>query len=207
MVIKKIKVFLVDDHKLIIEGFESILNAEQDFEVIGCAFNGLELLDALKIKTPDIIVLDIEMPIMDGKKTLKILQEQYPSISVIILSMTYELGVIRQFLQMGAKAYLKKNCDIDEFIETIRDVHRRKYKLNNEISSAITNSLRSKLTPAEINILKMMCDEYTSPQISESLGLSLNTVEFHRKSIFRKLGVKNVVGALKEALKEGFTKL
>jgi DNA-binding NarL/FixJ family response regulator len=205
--IQKIKVFLVDDHKLLTSSFESMLNAEIDFEVIGCAANGHELLTALKTVTPDVIVLDIEMPVMDGRRTLEILQIYHPFIPVIILSMTYEIAVIQQFLEMGAKAYLKKNCDIDEFMTTIRNVHQRKYRFNNEIISTITQSIQNKFTSAELVVLKMMCDEYTSPKIAETLNISLNTVEFHRKSIFKKMGVKTVVGALKEALREGLTKL
>lgn len=184
-----------------------MLNNEPDLRVIGSALNGLELLQAIRSNKPDIIILDIEMPVMDGIKTLEVLQSEYPEILVIILSMTYEPGVIRALIEAGAKSYLKKNCDGTELVNTIRAVYKNGYSFSEELSHKLFGSLKLKLTPAELNILQLICQELSSREIAEELNISENTVEVHRKSIFKKLRVKTALGALKEALKQGFAKL
>lgn len=207
---------MADDHHSARQAYARIIEDEENLNVIGHAANGIELLKLLEKEEPDIVLLDLDMPLMSGMEVLKVLNEKYPRIKTIILSTHNEDYYISELLIMGACAYLPKNCDIDDLIITINKVNTEGFFFNTSISKlVVSSSMQDKkfdviirqlsLTERETDVLKYVCDEKTNKQIAEFLDISTDTVDFHRKSIYRKTHSKSIVSLVKYAIKNGIT--
>lgn len=212
---EKIKVIICDDHQILVQGLKSLLKDSDDLEVIAVANNGQELLETVITKKPDIVLLDIDMPVMDGYETLKQLKSKYHDIKVISLTIHIDKVVIQRMMDAGASGYLLKNINKSELLEAIRKVYSgKKY-----ISDEATNSLLEKeklevktaqleeateeLTKREIEILKLIAEGYSNTEIGNMLYISHRTVDTHRTNIMRKLNVKNIAGLIKYAIQAG----
>lgn len=206
-----INVFITDDHQLVLEGLKILLDGENEISVKQCFRSAGLLITALKSELPDVVLLDINMPEMNGIEACKIIKKDYPELKVIALSMISESNLIKLMLKNGADGYLHKNAGKDEIIEAIRDVKQGKKYLSQEISDIIigqehkddhkiSNSPFPKLSRREEQILEMIIDEKTTQEISEQLFISFGTVETHRRNIMIKLGVKNTAGMVRIAL-------
>ena len=215
MCMEKIKVIICDDHQILVQGLKSLLKDSDDLEVIAVANNGQELLETVITKKPDIVLLDIDMPVMDGYETLKQLKSKYHDIKVISLTIHIDKVVIQRMMDAGASGYLLKNINKSELLEAIRKVYSgKKY-----ISDEATNSLLEKeklevktaqleeateeLTKREIEILKLIAEGYSNTEIGNMLYISHRTVDTHRTNIMRKLNVKNIAGLIKYAIQAG----
>lgn len=207
---------MADDHHSARQAYARIIEDEDNLSVIGHAANGLELLKLLENDEPDIVLLDLDMPLMNGTEALKVLNEKYPGIRTIILSTHNEDYYISELLIMGACAYLPKNCNIDDLITTVNKVYTDGFFFNTSISKLVVSStLQDKkfdavlnqlaLTERETDVLKYVCDEKTNKQIAEFLDITTDTVDFHRKSIYRKTHSKSIVSLVKYAIKNGIT--
>jgi len=200
----KIRVGIVDDERLFIQGMRMILEQDEDLTVSFEAENGLELLEKLAEDEhlADVILLDLAMPLLDGVDTLlKIISLSIP-IKVIILTSHYNDSMIVKLLDEGAAGFLAKNEHPDIVIQTIKGVHRKGFFINDHIMQLIRDRrLLAKrklvdidLTHREIEILKLICKEYTNKEIADKLRISSRTVEGHRKSILEKIDCKNTAG-------------
>lgn len=206
---------LADDHNLGRQTFSAYLeNNSKEIKVIGEAENGLKLLELLEIKIPDIVILDLEMPVLDGYKTLNVLVEKYPAIKTIILSTHYNEFFISELMLMGACAYLPKNCFAEEVFETITKVYTEGFCFNNMVSRQVLNTLVGErklqylvseriLSEREIEVLQEICNEKQGKEIAEALNISENTVAFHKRNIYVKTNSSTLVGLVKYAIRTG----
>lgn len=215
-----IKVALVDDHQLLVDGIKVLLSEHPTIEIALTAYNGRELIEALKNQEINIVMLDINMPKMDGVETIKVLKKEFPKINTLILSTLDETKLIRKMLKLGAMGYVLKNTSREELVKAIEIVNEGDYYFTPEIQRKVVQALPNKkekkekrpynreghyasLTKRELEIIKLIADEYSGPEIAEHLFISINTVETHRKNMIQKLGVKNTIGLVKYAIKHG----
>ncbi len=209
---KPINIAIAEDHLLVRQGMVSLLSENEGVKILFDVSNGEELLQELKSQLPDVILLDIEMPVINGKEALEKIQEKYPSIKVIIVSMYYEDAYISEFISKGARGFLPKNSDIEKIVDAIFAVYEQGYYFDNKVSKALVLKLikLDKIEPVnhevvlserEIQVLTLTCQEKTNQEISEILFLSKRTVEGYRKTILQKTKAKNVVGLVIYAIK------
>lgn len=208
---KSISIAIVDDHLLMRQGLISLLKEFEQINILFDVSNGLEMLDQLKIHKPDIVLLDIEMPVMNGRKALTKMQEIYPDIKIIILSTHYSDAFIEEYIVSGANGFLPKESDIEIIIDAINDVYKNGYYYDNKISPSLVSKLRksfkarasvqpASLTDQEKRIIKLFCMGKTAVGISEELFISKRTVEWHKENIYRKLEIRNTAELIKYAL-------
>src|SRR5215212_7150522 len=211
---RPIKVAIADDHALFRSGVRTSLMGKKDVELIGEADNGMQLLNLLKHIEPDVILLDIQMPIMDGIQTLPEVRKLYPHIKVIILSMHNDHSMISKLMEIGANSYLTKNSDSETIYQAIRTCYEQEFFFNELTNKALLSGLRTKRTepgtPQEINlsdkeitILKLMCEEKTTKEIADIVEISPRTVEAIRDKLKTKTGAKSMAGLVMYALKSG----
>lgn len=211
---RPIKVAIADDHALFRAGVRTSLMGKKDVELIAEADNGMQLLNLLKHIDPDVILLDIQMPIMDGIQTLPEIRKLYPHIKVIILSMHNDHSMISKLMEIGANSYLTKNSDSETIYQAIRTCYDQEFFFNELTNKALLSGLRTKRTepgtPQEINlsdkevtILKLMCEEKTTKEIADIVEISPRTVEAIRDKLKTKTGAKSMAGLVMYALKSG----
>lgn len=209
---KKIKIIITDDHQVLIDGLLPQLAREEDLQVVGTALNGKELLAMMHHKPVDLVIMDIDMPEMDGVIATKELKEKYPKVKVLVLTSYATPDFVKNILKNGADGYILKYSPISELVKAIKSVVRDGFFYAPEIAQEVMKSLRGKeneaeeevvLSQREKEIVRLVAQEYTSREIAEKLFLSYHTVERHRKNIIAKLGIKNVAGLVKYALKNG----
>lgn len=209
-----ITIGIAEDHPMLRKAMISMLSDIPDIEPILEASNGSELLDALKNKQIDILLLDITMPVLSGMQILPIIQGHYPDLKVIIFSSHVEKKIINESFQNGAKAYLTKNADFEKIIEAIYQVCEFGYYLNEHLPKEIYEDLKkrpncaqlernSELTAREMQILQLICEGYSSNKISQKLFISTRTVENHRKHIFDKTNTKGLADLVIYAVRNG----
>ena len=179
------------------------------------AENGMQLLNLLKHIQPDVVLLDIQMPIMDGLTTLPEIKKLYPDIKVIMLSMHNDHSMISRMMEIGANSYLTKESDSETIYDAIRTCHEQEFFFNELTNKALLNGLRTKrnveasmpqdvqLNDKEITILKLMCEEKSTKEIADIVDLSPRTVEAIRDKLKTKTGVKSMAGLVMYAVKAG----
>ncbi|MDF1695648.1 MAG: response regulator transcription factor [Saprospiraceae bacterium] len=212
------RIAIADDHKLIRAGIRLILNEHPSFEVVQEASNGRELINGLAESNPDVILLDMEMPILSGPDTLREIRSKNKEIPVLILTMHNNEAFILQMMELGANGYLIKNTEPKEVIEAISKVIKSKYFFTEEVSKAMLRgisdpNLKSKenlsshnLTNREIDVLRLICKELTTVEIGQTLFLSPKTIEGYRKVLLDKTEAKNMAGLVLFAVKHGIHK-
>jgi len=210
-----IKVAIADDHILFRAGVKTALSMKKDLKVLAEADNGMQLLNLLKHIQPDVILLDIQMPIMDGITTLPEIKKLYPEIKVIMLTMHNDHSMISKLMELGANAYLTKNSDSEVIYEAIKTTYEQEFYFNALTNKALIDGLRMKrstdagmpadvkLTEKEIQILKLMCEEKSTKEIADLVDLSPRTVEAIRDKLKSKTGAKSVAGLIMYAVKSG----
>lgn len=193
---KRIHLLIADDHVLFIDGLRLLLKDEENIIIEDFAYDGKELLDILQKKAFDILLLDINMPKMNGLEATRYIKRSYPATKIIILSTYNEDHLIERAKEYGANGYQLKDCNKDELIQTIRLVYGghscfpyRKSKLNNGFDGKDSFLKQFKLTKRETEIIKLIRAGHTNQEIAEKLYLSIYTVETHRKNIMQKLGL------------------
>jgi len=208
---KKLRIYLADDHQVLIDGMKAVLNTNPDFEIAGFSVNGLDIIDqAIKTRT-DILVMDINMPEKDGIEVLKDYSTLDLPFKIIILSSYDNLKLIKEVMKLGARGYLTKQCAGENIIEAIYAVENNEEyyckTVREKIMESFTtnktdkNSRNHGLTERETEIIKLIAMEYSGKEIGEELSISSHTVETHRKNLIKKLEVKNTIGLVKFALK------
>ncbi len=211
----KIKVHLADDHKVLIDGLAMLINTENDIEVVGRSVNGKEVIDWFNSNEADVLILDINMPILDGIEVLRTFNNRGFDQKTIILSALSNPEIVREMIKLGAKSFIEKGRAGDYIIEAIREVHSGKQYLSDDVKdslldlfvndSKIDETIRrvveEPLTDRELEILKLITQQLSSSEIADKLDVSAKTVETHRRSLYKKLKVKNVVGLAIYAVK------
>lgn len=215
---QKIKLMVADDQHLFRKSLISLLKEAPDMEVAAEAENGKQLIDLLKHNEPDIVLLDVEMPVMDGKTALEIIVKRFSKVKVIVLSVHYDAGLVSDFMGRGASCYLTKNCQTEMLFDAIRVVKTKGHYFDASVSKAMLDSIQREksnapftgevvLNDREIDIMKRICDGKTNKEIASSLNLSASTIDFHRSKIYSKTHSNNITQLLKFALKSGIVDL
>lgn len=201
-----IRIFIVDDHYMVIEGIRSLLQNESSIEWMGHATNAASCLSFLKLQQPDIILLDINLPDKSGTELCKEIKQLYPSVFVLGLSTFNQQVVIRNMMNNGASGYLLKNASKEEILEAIATVLRGKEYLSLDAAFAIKETDRNFpiITRREKEILLLIAEGLTNAEIAEKLYISTPTVNTHRKSLLEKFDVKNTALLIGKAIKYGF---
>lgn len=201
-----INVFIVDDHPVVIEGIHSLLQNEKDIAWVGQAMNAASCLGFFVYNTADVILMDISMPGMDGVELCAIMKEKYPGIFILGLS-TFNQGLyIKKMMENGASGYILKNSSREELIKAIHAVYEGNIFFSGEVGEALAAYQRSAktelpvLTPREKEILGLIAEGFTNPQIAEKVFLSAFTIDSHRKNLLAKLNVKNTASLIKLAV-------
>lgn len=208
-----IKVLCVDDHKLVLEGLQLMLRDCTDIQVIGHAQDGQEAIDMVEAGSVDVILMDLNMPRINGLKATQLIKAKHPAIKVLILSMLSEQQMIKSVINAGADGYLLKNSGQNEIIAAIHKVSQGEEHFDNEILEIITSSAdesvansksksqHASLSRREKEILGLIVEEYTTKEIAAKLFISFGTVESHRRNMISKLGVRNTAGLVSAAYK------
>lgn len=207
-----IRVVVADDHNLVREGIRALLEKADDIEVVGEAVDGQEALDLVRRETPDVLVMDIAMPRLNGIQAVEQLRAAGAATRVVILSMYSDEILIRQALQHGAKGFLLKGSVSEELLMAIRAASRGAVYLSPAVSEAVRTESAgvapdpgpaAQLTPREREMLRLIGEGYTNSRIAEALGISIKTVERHRTNVMAKLNAHNLVELLRAAMKHG----
>lgn len=210
-----IKVMIADDHVLYRAGVKTALSAKKDIKVIAEADNGMHLLNMLKSIQPDVILLDIQMPVMDGIGALPEIKKNWPHIKVIMLTMMDDHSMITKLMELGANSYLSKTSDSEIIYEAIVTCHQQEYYFNALTNKALLTNLKLRNNPApqkissfeaqlndkEILVLKLMCEEKSTKEIADIVELSPRTVESIRDKLKVKTGAKSTAGLIMYAVK------
>ena len=210
-----INIMIVDDHVLYRAGVKTALSSRKDIKVIAEAHNGAHLLNMLKGIQPDVILLDIQMPVMDGIATLPEVKKLYPGIKIIMLTLLDDQSVITKLMELGANSYLVKTSDAEVIYEAIKTCHQQEFYFNSLTNKALLNNLRQRnmvspfktahedavLSEKEITILRLMCDEKSTREIAEAVDLSPRTIEAIRDKLKVKTGTKSTAGLIMFAVK------
>lgn len=212
---KKINICLVDDHSLFREGLRFLLSGLDYVNEIYEAENGMQFLDELKNRQIDLVLLDIEMPGMNGLEVARVTQEIDPGIKIIALSMYSDEDYYSSMIEAGANGFLLKNSNFSEVRKAITDVCEGKNYFSTEILKSIVNKINRKtqkpetcdLTEREIDVLCHICKGQSNPEIAESLSISKRTVDKHRENLLQKTQSKNTANLVVFAIKQGFYKV
>ena len=216
--IKKLKVYIADDHTLFRKAMVNLILSFDSVQTVKDAENGKELLTLMKYETPDVAIVDLQMPVMDGADTCEAILEKFPDVKIIILTMHDSEKYILHMMEMGVHAFLLKNTEPDELEEAIVSIVEKDFYHNDLVASVLRKNVRDKkagqrpvftnaeLSEREKEIVMLVCQELTMKEIGHKLSISENTVRNHRANIMEKIGVNNMVGLVKYAYESGLVK-
>jgi DNA-binding NarL/FixJ family response regulator len=212
----KIKIAIADDSVIFREGLKVSLFQDSNFEIILEAGNGKELLAGVEKKTPDVILMDLKMPVMDGMEATKAIKKRFPTVKVLAVTMYEDEKFIIHLMENGANGYLLKNAEPEEIRNAIYAVAENGYYFNDLVSKALLKKvvIKSDLKPSfnkqidftdrEMDVLKLICNEKTSVEIGEAIFLSPRSVEGIRQQLLDKIGVRNTAGLVMFAVRNGY---
>ena len=216
--LKKIKVLLVDDHPLVLEGIRSSLLKQDRFQIVGQAATGQEALERARKASPDVVVMDISMPGMDGLEATRRLQTVCPQTKVLILTVHEKAEFIREMIQSGARGYLRKNTSPAQLVSAIECVHAGELFFEADVAQAffeeyvlnegkIKDSSPKRLSKREHEVLRLIVEGLANKEIAAKFRLSVRTVEKHRQSLMKKLGIHKATELVKFAITRGFVSI
>lgn len=212
------KVLIVDDHGIVREGLKVMFSAEPDIEVVGVAKDGYEAITLTENLSPDVVIMDITMPEMNGVEATRELVTQRPGIKVIVLSVHSERNIVTEVLRAGAAGYVLKTYLFDELMRAIRSVAADGFYLSPRIADVVVGELlefnehdqeheKSTLSSAERQVLQLIAEGNTTKQIAMRLHKSPKTIDARRRQIAEKVGASGVADLTKYAIQEGITSL
>jgi DNA-binding NarL/FixJ family response regulator len=205
----RINVLLTDDHQIIIDGLKSLLKNQDEINVAAEANNGRDALRILDLISIDVLLMDIDMPVMNGIDALKEIRRQNSKVKVVILSMHNEAGMIKSLIDLGANGYLLKSCTQDELVDAIKKVASGQSYFSSDVTLALLKPATNQgqqneiLTERETEILKLIAAGFSNKEIGEQLFISHRTVDTHRTNLMKKLNVNNIAGLISYAIRNG----
>jgi DNA-binding NarL/FixJ family response regulator len=212
-----IRILITDDHQLFREGIANLLSASSGVEIVAQAENGLEAIDKAKELKPDIVIMDIGMPKMNGVEATRVLLNELPDIKVLTLSMHSDKQYIKEALEAGAHGYLFKNCTYDQLVEAVNTICNGRKYLGDKITDVLIHDYLGKekdvfkngkdLSVRESEILGLLAEGKSTREISEMLFISVKTVGTHKQNILEKLNLKTNADLIKYAIKKGMVSL
>lgn len=205
---KRIKVYLVDDHRMMLDMWNSLLSIDNRFSVVGISTDGRLALEEIKVKLPNVVLMDISMPGISGIDLTRTIKEKFPLTQVLAVSMHTNVLTIKQILSAGASGYMSKTSSFEEMAQAILSVYEGKHYIAEDIKNLIAEQMLGEnednpvnrinsLTKRELEIISMIREGLSSHDIALKLFISQRTVEVHRYNIFKKLNVSNVVSMMK----------
>lgn len=207
-----IRIVITDDHQIVIDGLKALLATEITIQIVGEATNGADLIQNGIQTSPDLILMDIAMPVMDGIEASRILKKEYPAIKILVLTMYAEQKHIKDMLKIGVEGYILKDSGKEEFLTAIHALMEGETYFDKRVSTVIMNSFQPQkkpqntytpLTDREKEIVKLVAEGKSTAEIASIIHLSSLTVETHRKNIYTKLGMNKIAGLVKYAIDEG----
>lgn len=203
------RIIICDDHQLVIDGLKSLINGVDGIEVISTANNGVEVLEQIKLLKVDLVLMDIDMPVLDGIEATKRIKKEYPELKVIILTMHDEKSIIQMLMDIGADGYILKNSAQEELLHGIQNVKKGNKHFSPDVTMALLRNdpveaqkkLREELTEREVEILKLIAEGLSNKEIGEKLFISHRTVDTHRTNLMKKIEVNNIAGLIRYAIK------
>jgi len=219
---KKIQIHIADDHEILIEGIYAVIDTSDEIEIEGFSLTGKDVIDWYEKSTADVLILDINMPSVDGVGVLKFLKHQQTKMKVIVLSGYDDVNLVKELIQLGASGFLSKNSASQHIIEAVKTVHSGQQFFDPAIKDNLLrlfmgrvvmkgdrpeSLISQNLTKRELEVLKLIAKEYNSSEIAIKLNLSKSTIETYRKNLFKKIKAKNAVGLVKYAIKYNLMKL
>ncbi|MBP8067303.1 MAG: response regulator transcription factor [Pedobacter sp.] len=201
---RKINLFIVDDHQLVVDGLRALLDNEAQYSIVGWSNRPKEVIDRLENLAVDVLLTDINMPDMTGVELTRNVKKKFPKIKVLALSMFGERQVIKEMIDAGISGYILKNTGKQELLAALNKLSNGQHFFGEEVTRELMKSFTSDeegshLTNREIEIIRLIENEYNNKKIADLLFISERTVETHRKNIFRKTGTQSIVGLLKYA--------
>lgn len=212
---KKIRIAIADDYKIYRDGLKVGLAEDKNLQVVLEADNGEELLNGLEKANPDVILMDLKMPILDGMEATKEVRKRFENMKVLVVTMYDDDKFIIHLMEMGANGYLLKNAESEEIRKSIYSVYENGYYFNDVVNKALLKKLVLKrnfkpsfnqdidFTERELEVLKLICEEKTAAEIGKEIFLSPRSVEGIRQKLIEKVGVRNTAGLVMFALKNG----
>lgn len=212
---RKLKIYIADDHTLFRKAMVNLLQTFEGVSVVKDAENGKELISLIKAEQPDVAIIDLQMPVMDGTEACEKILEHYPEVKIIVLTMHDSDKYVLHMIEMGVHAFLLKNTEPDELEKAIHSIMEKDFYHNDLVAAALRKGMREKksgerpsfrthdLTERETEVLTLICQELTIKEIGDRLSISESTARNHRVNIMDKIGVKNVVGLVKFAYEIG----
>jgi DNA-binding NarL/FixJ family response regulator len=203
---------IVDDHQLVVDGLQLMIASAEDIRCIATASTGEEALAKLQHESVDLVVLDIDMPGMNGLRCCKEIQRLHPAVQVLIISMHQESHMIQQVFEAGALGYLVKSAGKAEVLKAIRCIYRGQKYINDQVKEILLNDFMQivpvpdrrpvfpKLSRREKEVLQLIVNEYTTSEIANQLFISPGTVETHRRNLLQKLDARNSAGLVRNCL-------
>lgn len=212
------RIIITDDHQLILDGLRSIITGESDLQLLAEANNGQQALSLCESLQPDLVLMDIDMPVMNGLEATTQIKKKFPSVRVMVLTMHDEAALVKRIMEIGADGYMLKNADQEELLSAIRKVAggEKHYseKVLNALKEGKTDSsqfslrptdavLLSTLTEREVEILRLLAEGLSNKEIGDKIFISHRTVDTHRTNLMKKLDVHNVAGLIRFAIRNG----
>ena len=213
---KKIGVLLVDDHTVVRQGLRALLNSEEDIEVLGEAENGRQAVMAARKTPPDIVVMDVAMPLLNGLEATRQILKAVPTAKVLVLTSYGDDECVEQLMHAGASGYLIKQTAANELLKAIREVQRGNAFFSPAIAKRLRDQCRevftsggrparkaTELTSREAEVLQLIAEGFSNKQIAGELTISIKTVEKHRQQVMNKLNIHDVAGLTRYAISKG----
>ena len=213
-----IRLFIADDHELFREGLRSLLSREKDIEIVGSASDGLEAVNAARQLRPEVVLMDVTMPNMNGIQATEKICSEFPDIAVIVISMHNDRRFIAEAMKAGARGYVLKESSPELMLDAIRTVSRKEVYFSPKVFTVLVEDylrlLRNEdvvcanpLSEREMEVLQLLVKGRNGKQIADTLSISKNTVDTHRRRIMDKLGCESMAELTKYAIREGFLTL
>lgn len=204
-----LRIAIADDHALFRKSLKLLIGSFENMEIVAGASNGIELLEKLQTVTADILLLDLQMPEMDGFETCSKINELYPDMKILVLTLISEEDTIRKIMDMGVNGYFTKNTDPHELEKAIWKLQDNGFYFEKSLTAVIENILNNNkttikvpvsITHREMEIIRLAVNEYSGKEIADQLGISLKTVDVHKRNLMGKTHAKNFIGVITYAL-------
>ncbi len=209
MSLDKLKIFIVDNHQILIDGIESMLKGVPEFEVVGKSLDGNLALSFLNENPVDVLLTELYMPKMTGVELTQKVKKKFPQVKVLALSVSYDVSIVHDLMDAGISGFIIKTIGRDELITAIHEIAKGNIYFSREVSNELLRSRSNPtdaedgnchLTDREIEIVKLIAQEFSNCEIASKLCISERTVETHRKNIYRKINIKTIIGLIKYAV-------